>query len=86
MILDSQGNGIVDGIGQHDCDEANAARIVACVNACDGMQDPAKEIKRLKFERDALINKLKRLHDNNALSHWGDFEVEMLLKEMGVEL
>ena len=29
----------------------NAARIVACVNACEGMADPAKEIERL---RDAL--------------------------------
>ena len=31
--------------------EANAARIVACVNACAGMTDPAAEIKAL---RDAL--------------------------------
>ena len=27
---------------------ANAARIVACVNACTGMADPAKEIERLR--------------------------------------
>ena len=31
--------------------EANAARIVACVNACAGMTDPAAQIKAL---RDAL--------------------------------
>jgi hypothetical protein len=27
---------------------ANAARIVACVNACAGMDDPVAEIKRLR--------------------------------------
>ena len=32
-------------------DRANAARIVACVNACAGMTDPAAQIKAL---RDAL--------------------------------
>ena len=30
--------------------EANAARIVACVNACKGMEDPAKEIAQLREE------------------------------------
>lgn len=28
--------------------EANAARIVACVNACGGMEDPAREIAELR--------------------------------------
>ena len=31
-------------------DAANAARIVACVNACAGMVDPAKEIAELRSE------------------------------------
>ena len=30
--------------------EANAARIIACVNACAGMDDPAAEIERLRAE------------------------------------
>ena len=29
-------------------EHANAARIVACVNACAGMDDPAAEIERLR--------------------------------------
>lgn len=35
------------GLNQEICD-ANAARIVACVNACAGMEDPAAEIARLR--------------------------------------
>ena len=31
-------------------DEANARRIVACVNACEGMKDPEAEIKALRIE------------------------------------
>ena len=31
-----------------ELDDANAARIVACVNACAGMEDPAAEIARLR--------------------------------------
>lgn len=37
-------------------DEANAARIVACVNACEGLSDPVAQIKAL---RDALIQSCK---------------------------
>ena len=32
----------------NDWDEAAAARIVACVNACEGMADPAAEIAELR--------------------------------------
>ena len=35
--------------------EANALRIVACVNACAGMTDPAAEIAELKRQRDELL-------------------------------
>lgn len=38
-----------------DEDLANAARIVACVNACAGMADPASEISALKAQRDELL-------------------------------
>ncbi len=34
---------------------ANAARIVACVNACAGMENPAAEIGRLKAQRAELV-------------------------------
>jgi hypothetical protein len=40
---------------EYDEAEANAARIVACVNACTGMEDPAAEINQLKAQRDDLI-------------------------------
>ena len=40
--------------------EANAARIVACVNACAGMEDPAVEIEKLKRQRDELLNLVKQ--------------------------
>ena len=35
--------------------EANARRIVTCVNACAGMDDPAAEIAELKRQRDELL-------------------------------
>lgn len=35
-------------------DEANAARIVACVNACEGMIDPANEIAALRLALDNI--------------------------------
>ena len=35
--------------------EANASRIVACVNACAGMEDPAAEIERFKAQRAELV-------------------------------
>ena len=45
-------------------DTANAARIVSCVNACTGMQDPAQEIAELRSQRDALLKAAKAtLHD-----------------------
>jgi hypothetical protein len=40
---------------EYDEAEANAARIVACVNACAGMEDPAAEIERLKAQRAELV-------------------------------
>ena len=38
---------------------ANAARIVTCVNACAGMEDPAAEIDELKRQRDELLAALR---------------------------
>lgn len=41
----------------------NSRRIVDCVNACDGMENPADEIAKLRGERDAAIGELSRLAD-----------------------
>jgi hypothetical protein len=38
-------NGTTDNVN-----EANAARIVACVNACEGMGDPEATIKQMQYE------------------------------------
>lgn len=38
-----------------DEEKANADRIVACVNACAGMDDPAATIAALRAERDGLM-------------------------------
>jgi len=37
-----------DGLGSNGTDNANAARIVACVNALDGIAEPAKAIAQWK--------------------------------------
>lgn len=39
--------------------KANALRIVTCVNACAGMEDPATEIDELKRQRDELLAALR---------------------------
>ena len=38
---------------------ADASRIVTCVNACAGMEDPAAEIDELKQQRDELLGLVK---------------------------
>ena len=47
-------------LGDIDLGRANAARIVTCVNACAGMEDPAAEIDELKRQRDELLNLVKQ--------------------------
>lgn len=42
---------------------ANAKRIVTCVNACAGMEDPAEEIAELKRQRDELLAVLNYARD-----------------------
>jgi len=46
-------------LGDIDLGRANARRIVACVNACEGMEDPAAEIAELKRQRDELLGLVK---------------------------
>lgn len=41
--------------------QANAARCVACVNACAGMEDPAAEIARLRAQNDKMRAGLERI-------------------------
>lgn len=55
--------------------KANAARIVACVNACAGMADPAAEIARLTAENEKqgrIIANLNNLLISNEyfFGHW----------------
>lgn len=42
-------------IGNVEIEQANANRIVTCVNACAGIDDPAAEIAELKRQRDELL-------------------------------
>jgi len=48
--------------------EANAIRIVACVNACAGIDEPEEVIHGMRFE----IDSLKRWRDgeHNAIDYW----------------
>jgi len=46
-----------------DLGAENASRIVDCVNACDGMENPIDEIAKLRSERDAAVDELNRLAD-----------------------
>ena len=48
VIKHNEGREIAAIYGNMGAGEANAARIVACVNACAGMDDPAAEIERLR--------------------------------------
>ena len=47
-------------LGDIDLGRANASRIVTCVNACAGMEDPAAEIAELKRQRDELLDLVKQ--------------------------
>lgn len=42
---------------------ANAERIIDCVNACAGMDDPAEEIAELKSKQDELVAENERLRE-----------------------
>lgn len=54
-------NGPIGYIGENA--EANAARIVACVNACEGMADPVAQIKALRDALGHASAKLECMHD-----------------------
>lgn len=46
--------------------QADAERIVACVNACTGMADPAGEIARLRAALQVLRSKGQQYYNENA--------------------
>ena len=41
-----------------DLGAENASRIIDCVNACDGIDNPASDIAKLRRERDELLKEL----------------------------
>lgn len=51
-VLDAEGLWAWQSIGRR---RADAARIVACVNACAGMDDPAAEIAAMKADIETLV-------------------------------
>lgn len=60
---DSHDIGYADGFSQTlEQDVINAARIVQCVNACAGMENPAEEIAKLKAENEQLSADFWKVH------------------------
>lgn len=57
--------------------EANAVRIVACVNACEGIDDPGAALEELsQYARTGLqhrisIGQISAQEYNDALKRWG---------------
>ena len=53
---------LIGGFSLQHCQdaEATARRIVACVNACAGMDSPAAEIAELKRQRDELLASMRQ--------------------------
>ena len=56
---DATGTAQISRAGWRSRTSANAARIVTCVNACAGMEDPAAEIDELRRQRDELLGLVK---------------------------
>ena len=82
------------GFSLRDCPspEDTARRIVACVNACAGMADPAAEIAELKRQRDELLGLVKAVSYHSipatvdgikcAAFPWAEYE-SMVIKAKG---
>ncbi len=51
--------------------QKDAPRIIACVNACAGMEDPQAEIDQLRTERDELMKALEKFTILNP-AHYKD--------------
>ena len=67
---------VAGGFSLRDCPGAvaTARRIVACVNACEGMADPAAEIADLKSQRDEMLEAAKAVVARWDTPNWKDAE------------
>lgn len=60
---------------------ANALRIISCVNACAGMEDPEREIAELRKQRDVLLSAVTSVqswwedHKYDVCGDYGDYNV-----------
>ncbi len=68
-------------IGECDAEE-NSVRIVACVNACAGMENPAEEIAKLRADKARLIDALRKLTTTQEYASEEQELAEQLLTEM----
>jgi len=56
----------------HDIPKANAARIIECVNALAGIDDPKKWVEEMKDENKLLKRVLKSTDDSLTCISWDD--------------
>jgi len=60
---------VINGITDNELNEANAKRIVECVNACAGMEEPKLEIESLKLANKLLeVSKSELTEERDDLS------------------
>ena len=60
-IIGSNGDSVCTFVEDPSCVDVD--RILSCVNACAGMDDPAEEIAELKRQRDELLDALECASD-----------------------
>lgn len=58
-------------VGSADLDRANAARAVACVNACAGIEDPAAALAAAREELAALATMLESFSASGEVYYRG---------------
>jgi len=86
IIVDSKGTLAIcyPVYGKDEESEANAHRIVQCVNACADMKDPEKEIAQLRADRAELLKLVNELYARIDCSMEKHIEYEELIKKMEV--
>jgi hypothetical protein len=60
LIVDRHGNDVAAALSMY-----SAARIVACVNACKGMENPETVIKGLREAVKTALKEFKKISDND---------------------
>lgn len=65
-IIGSDGNSIC--VFVDDPSGVDVDRILSCVNACEGMNNPAEDIATLKRQRDDVCDALERLLKASTMS------------------